>query len=139
MYKTVLVLCLIATSFCLGETRQLKIKKTSPIELVPSLAVSKSNGLDWCPQCINTFDDLLQLVLDAILQYGVLNSCGDLCNIVADKSGSELLGFLCMFGCSVLGVEEFAKIMQKADIDPIYYCEEIKLCPGKQREQSNYE
>ena len=95
------------------------------------LTKTSTNGLDWCPQCINTFGDLIELVLDAILQYGILNSCGDLCDIVIDKSGSTLLGFMCMVGCDVLGIDEFSKVIQKADIDPIYYCEEVKLCPSK--------
>jgi hypothetical protein len=31
-----------------------------------------NNGLDWCPQCIDTFDHLIEVVLDIILQYGLL-------------------------------------------------------------------
>lgn len=130
MFKTVALIILIAVGCALAETRRpsagsIHIKRVKP---VVNNDISK---LDWCPQCIDTFDDLIELVLDAILQYGILNSCGDLCNIVIDKSGSTLLGFLCMVGCDVLGIEEFAKIMQKADIDPIYYCENIKLCPSE--------
>jgi len=34
-----------------------------------------NNGLDWCPQCIDTFDDLIEVVLDIILLYSVLIIC----------------------------------------------------------------
>ena len=27
--------------------------------------------------------------------------------------------------------EEFVKLIEKADLDPIYYCETMKLCPSK--------
>ena len=92
-----------------------------------------SNGIDWCPQCLNTFDELIQIVLDIVLNVGILNSCGELCSIVADKTGSQILGFACTIGCDALGLDEFIKLIEKADIDPIYYCEQVKLCPSKTR------
>lgn len=104
---------------------------SSPIQLVESSIKQETNAIDWCPQCINTYDDLIQTVLDIILQYGILDSCGNLCDLVEQKSGSSFLGFVCMVGCDVLGIKEFIKLMEDADIDPIYYCEQINLCPGK--------
>merc|ERR1711964_871052 len=32
-------------------------------------------------------------------------------------------------GCEIAGIEEFSKLLQEADPDPIYICEEVKLCP----------
>jgi hypothetical protein len=36
-----------------------------------------------------------------------------------------------MLGCDIFGIKEFIKLIESADIDPIYYCEEVKLCPSK--------
>ena len=30
--------------------------------------------------------------------------------------------------CDIAGVDEFVKIIQNADLDPIYYCELLKAC-----------
>ena len=91
----------------------------------------KDVRLDWCPQCVNSFDELIQIVLDIILQYGVVDTCGHLCDLVEEKTGSGILGFICTMGCDFLGLEEFVKLIEKADIDPIYYCEVMKICPSK--------
>jgi uncharacterized protein YceK len=130
MYKAFVLVLLVFIGCASARTRTLNVKKTNPIERV--LPVKQdTNALDWCPQCIDTYDYLVEAVIDVILQYGILDTCGHLCTLVANKTGSDFVGFVCMFGCDVLGIEEFVKIMDKADIDPIYYCEEIHLCPGK--------
>ena len=36
----------------------------------------------------------------------------------------------CSIVCSVVGMEAFIKAIQKVDLDPIYLCEEVKLCPA---------
>lgn len=129
MYK-VLTFLVVIGGIVGGDVHKLKIQSNHIQRTFTSL-VQAPKGLDWCPQCIDTFDDLIQVVLDIILQYGVVDTCGHLCDLVVDKTGSELLGFVCTLGCDFLGLEEFAKIMQSADIDPIYYCETINLCPSK--------
>lgn len=130
MYKVLVFLLVVFIGSTVGDVRKSKLPSHHINRAVIPLN-SGTNGLDWCPQCINTFDDLIQVVLDIILQYGILDTCGNLCNLVVEKTGSELLGFVCNLGCDILGIEEFAKFMQSADIDPIYYCETIKLCPSK--------
>lgn len=90
----------------------------------------KVQGLDFCPECITAAGNLLELVLNAILEGGVFKTCGDLCQAVAQKSGSSFLGFLCTTGCDILGMQEFVNLVDQADLDPIYYCEIIKICPG---------
>ena len=132
MYKAIALIILVLVGCVSARTRSLNVQ-SKHIQRALSPLKQGQNGLDWCPQCIDTYDDLVQVVLDIILQYGILDTCGDLCDIVADKTGSSILGFVCMFGCDVLGLEEFVKIMDKADIDPIYYCEVMKLCPSKRK------
>lgn len=104
---------------------------TVPIEGVQSPVKQGDITLDWCPECINGFDQLIDGVLQVIIEYGVLNTCGDLCALVANKTKSDFIGFICTFGCDVLGIQEFIKLIESADIDPIYYCEIIDLCPSK--------
>jgi hypothetical protein len=128
MYKTFALILLVIISCT--SARKFNMQ-TSPIEGVVSPFKQGNNPLDWCPECINGFDELIDGVLEVILQYGVLNTCGDLCDLVAQKTGSDFIGFLCTFGCDVLGLTEFVKLIEGADLDPIYYCEVIKACPSK--------
>ncbi|XP_041351076.1 countin-1-like [Gigantopelta aegis] len=64
-----------------------------------------------------------------ICDIGVFDSCGVLCDILASKTGSQVLGALCNFFCDIEGAKEFAKILQKEDLDDIYFCELVKGCP----------
>lgn len=120
---------------CFGSTAALnhgKFQSDSKYihRTIPSKTI-KDNPLDWCPDCINTFDYLIETILDIILQVGVVDSCGELCDLVTEKTGSEILGFMCTIGCDVLGIKEFVKLVDDVDPDPIYYCENINLCPSK--------
>jgi hypothetical protein len=123
MYKTLILIVLISCA----SAGTLKLQ-TSPIA---SPIKQGDNPLDWCPECINGFDDLIDGVLQVILQVGVLDSCGQLCSLVANKTQSNLIGILCEFGCDIFGIKEFINLIERADLDPIYYCEVINLCPGK--------
>ena len=49
----------------------------------------------------------------AFSEVGVIDSCGDLCQVLADKSGSQALGVVCTLLCDVVGVKEFVNIINK--------------------------
>ena len=91
----------------------------------------RENGLDLCPTCVNTFDDLIYFVLDGTIEVGIFTACDDLCNYVTQKSGSPVLEAICAIGCDIVGVNEFIKLATDVDLDPIYFCESLKFCPSK--------
>ncbi|CAF1523158.1 unnamed protein product, partial [Adineta steineri] len=55
--------------------------------------------------------------------------CCTLSSALAEKTGSQLLGTICDLACDVFGIEEFINLIEKADLDPIWYCEMAKMCP----------
>ncbi|CAF3728116.1 unnamed protein product [Rotaria sp. Silwood1] len=128
MYKAFGLIVLLAVGYVSADPHKFNVQSRHIKRALLPLK-QQSNGIDWCPQCVNSFGDLIELVLDAVLQFGVISTCGDVCDFVAEKSGSSLLGFICTIGCDILGIEEFIKLIEKADLDPIYYCETMKLCP----------
>ncbi|CAF3052928.1 unnamed protein product [Rotaria sp. Silwood2] len=69
--------------------------------------------------------------MNAILDEGILATCDDLCGFVANKTGSKILGDMCDVVCDAFGIDEFIKALINFDIDPIYYCQILKLCPIK--------
>ena len=90
-------------------------------------------GLDVCPTCINVAEQSINILLNLILDSGIIGTCGTLCQALADKTGSQALGAVCDIVCDFLGIDEFIKLLDKADLDPIWYCEIAKLCPGKRK------
>jgi hypothetical protein len=84
--------------------------------------------LDFCKGCIQFGDQALEQLLNAILNAGVVGSCSKLCNYVEEKTSSKFVGIACNLFCDYVGVTEFVKLIQQADLDPIYYCELLKQC-----------
>jgi hypothetical protein len=87
--------------------------------------------LDLCPECINEAVTLINVILNIILDEGIVASCGALCGAVYNKTGSKALADLCDVGCEAVGIDEFIKLIITADIDPIYYCQLVHMCPSK--------
>jgi len=85
--------------------------------------------LDLCPTCINVAEESINILLNLILDTGIIGTCGTLCQALAQKTGSELIGTICNLVCDVFGIEEFIKLIEKADLDPIWYCEIARMCP----------
>lgn len=93
---------------------------------VPQLHKS---DVDLCPLCISLTGQVLDQLLNIILNAGVVGTCGNVCNALAQKTGSQTIGAACNILCDVVGVEEFVKLVEKADLDPIYLCELLNTCP----------
>lgn len=85
-------------------------------------------GLELCPICIQFADDALNFLIDAVLNVGVVGSCQVLCTYVADKTGSQTIGTVCNLLCDFAGIDEFIKVLDRADLDPIWYCELLRFC-----------
>lgn len=86
-------------------------------------------GADLCPTCISFTGEAINELLDLILQGGVVGTCGALCNALAQKTGSQILGAVCDVLCDYVGFKEFVDLVEKADLDPIYFCELLRICP----------
>lgn len=93
-----------------------------------SLVKTKSQAISFCGACIDFADQALNFLLNYILQVGVVGSCAEICAYAEKTTGSKLVGVVCDALCDVAGIEEFIKIIEKADLDPIYYCELVHAC-----------
>ncbi|CAF1186160.1 unnamed protein product [Didymodactylos carnosus] len=86
-------------------------------------------GLDVCSGCIEESVEIINILLNLILDEGIIEFCNALCGALANITGSVIIGELCTVACDAAGIDEFIKIIIKADLDPIWYCEMIDLCP----------
>ena len=83
----------------------------------------------YCRTCVQFANQALEQLLNAIVNAGVVGGCAKLCGYVADQTGSKVVGVVCNVLCDAVGIKEFIKIVENADLDPIYYCELLKACP----------
>ena len=128
MYKvfTVIILVIIGTTCVSGSlnNRPNKIQRLSS-DVVPKV------GIDLCPECINEAVEVINILLNLILDEGIIGSCNALCGALENKTNSSVIGDICLAVCEAYGIDEFVKALVKADLDPIYYCEVVDLCPSK--------
>ncbi|UJR10514.1 hypothetical protein I4U23_014717 [Adineta vaga] len=89
---------------------------------------TKDVGLDLCPTCIDEAVEAINVILNVILDEGIIEDCGKLCDIVANKTGSQLIGTICDLACDAIGIDEFIRLIITVDLDPIWYCEMARMC-----------
>jgi len=129
MYKAfTILLFVIIGSAC--ATRSFTDQARKFQSLNPNIGQTKV-GIDLCPECIQEAVEIINVLLNLVLDEGIVQSCNDLCGALANRTGSVLIGDLCDVACEALGIDEFVKALIKADLDPIWYCEIIDLCPSK--------
>ena len=60
-----------------------------------------------------TFASLFSKIFFSIVESGVVGSCGALCSLLEQKTGSQALGAVCNILCDIVGIEEFIKLVQE--------------------------
>merc|ERR1711916_157511 len=90
-------------------------------------------GLNFCPTCIQFMNDALNNLL-GILQKGVvLGGCAEVCR----KLPNSIEVTVCDLLCTVVGLEEFSKLVNDADPDPIWLCSELHACASRDNAAAN--
>ncbi|KAL5008602.1 hypothetical protein ScPMuIL_014183 [Solemya velum] len=107
----------------LPKQQQALHKFIQKFERLPSEAARV--GVDLCPGCIDFTGQAIDQLLNIILNGGVVGGCSELCGLLPSKA----LGLACNLLCDVVGIELFMDAIKKADLDPIYFCELITVCP----------
>ncbi|CAF3725569.1 unnamed protein product [Rotaria sp. Silwood1] len=127
MYKAVTFLCIVILGIASGSPAF--NAKSYNIQRIKSRFLQPNVRLDVCTTCIKTAEESINILLNLILDTGIIGTCGTLCEALAEKTGSQLIGTVCDLVCDVVGIDEFIKLIEKADLDPIWYCEIARLCP----------
>jgi len=122
MNRLALVLAAFAIIAVVGINAEMTI---SNVQMTPISAPRMvGDNTTVCQNCLNTAEDVVHLALEALLQYGVLDGCRLLCSYLPDD-----IQTICALACDYVGWEAFLDIINHADFDTIWYCEEVKLCP----------
>jgi hypothetical protein len=81
---------------------------------------------DVCPLCVNLMGQTINQLLNIILNVGVIGSCSALCSYLGPYGQIAVTG--CNLLCDYVGITEFIKLIELADLDPIWLCEELNAC-----------
>merc|ERR1712166_515216 len=87
--------------------------------------MAPASSLKLCSPCIQLSEQGLNILLNEILNVGVVGGCNKLCSGLK-KKGSQTV---CNLICDVVGMKTFVKVLNSTDLDPIYFCEELGACP----------
>jgi len=109
---------------------------SKPTDVISHPKSLRNVDFSFCSTCVDFADNALDFLLNAVLNLGIVGSCQAICQYVESKTG-QILGVVCDILCDVVGIDEFIKIIQKADLDPIYYCELLKSCPVNDHGDAN--
>jgi hypothetical protein len=130
MYKVLILLLVIGVS---SATRSFKTPSVNFQRL--SSTIQEGNvDISLCPLCINEAVAMINVILNVILDEGIIADCGKLCGLVANKT-SKWFGDVCDVACDAVGIDEFIRLIITMDLDPIWYCELAKLCASKKNKR----
>lgn len=91
----------------------------------PPRNLKKLKGATECEVCINFMDQFLNTLLNVILNGGVVGGCSGLCAAIG---GSGVEQAVCNLLCDGVGIDAFINLIEWADLDPVWMCEEIDAC-----------
>jgi len=77
-----------------------------------------------CTSCNSLTSQGLNILLQEVLNAGVVGGCSKVCGGLKSKAEKTA----CTLACTFVGVKEFAKALESADLDPLYFCQLIHLC-----------
>lgn len=119
---------LLATAVLIASTSAYHVQNRKSETFSLNVTPVGAGSQEECKTCIafagQTINDLLNFVLQEEIDV-----CGDICQILEDKTGKKALGVICNILCDAVGIKEFIDVIQKADLDPIYFCELVPACP----------
>ena len=110
------VFAVLALAMLAGASPLLRpVSPTAPEVALPSAL---------CSPCVQLGSQGINLLLNYLLNAGVVTSCSKLCSHLPGKAEQTI----CNLACDLAGIKEFVDILNHTDLDPIYFCELLTLC-----------
>jgi len=81
--------------------------------------------INFCNVCVQIMGEIINELLNIILNLGVIGSCAEVCSLLPNKYEADA----CDLICDYVGIEEFIRLIEYEDPDPIFFCDEAKICP----------
>jgi len=119
--KTVLLVAIFSL-LCVGHVYPIQFSKSELI--LPTKYTSPTVGIP-CKLCVAFMNNAIEQLIEIIANVGIVGGCSAVCSLLP----AQLEQVVCDLLCDVLGIEEFIKLIDAADPDPIYICKVLKSCP----------
>lgn len=121
-----LLLCSVALTAAAGPLEVAPLSSFSPANSIEDIIVHEVGAkLSLCNPCIQFAEQGINVLLNEILNAGVIGGCSKLCGYINGTAAKTA----CTLVCDVVGVKGFIKALNSTDIDPIYLCEKLTVCP----------
>jgi len=88
------------------------------------LPEDRLKGAGLCGTCASLTGQALNILLNYVLNAGVVGGCSKLCSNLKTKTEATV----CNIACDLVGIKAFVAALKKADLDPIYFCGLIHAC-----------
>lgn len=118
--------------FCQNDTKGYQcdvMMPTAPVgvpQLIHSPVAPAGPENALCSPCVQLGGQSISILLNYILNVGVVGGCSKLCGHLTSKGSREA----CDLVCGVVGIKAFTKALNHTDLDPIYFCEILDACPA---------
>ncbi|KYQ90359.1 countin-like protein [Tieghemostelium lacteum] len=112
--------------------RMLDLKYNSQYHLLTE--GKQHTDIDACIVCVDFLNDYLPTLIKIVGEYGIIDSCSKICNLLNKSVEIDL----CEVLCNAVGDDTFWKIFLLDDINPIYACELVKACEVTQYPAVNF-
>jgi len=131
----VVLACYLAVSSGAKNVR-LSAQNKNGVGLISKPRPTDRVGADpaWCPTCVSFIAQTINQLLNIIANAGVIGGCADLCGLLPNQVEATV----CDLICSVVGIEAFIDLVEDADPDPIWICEEVDICPYNDNAAANF-
>jgi hypothetical protein len=81
-----------------------------------------------CGTCLQIGDQGMNILVNYILNVGVIGGCEELCGQLPSGGGKQTA---CELVCGYVGIKTFISVLEKADLDSVYGCSALGVCqPG---------
>jgi len=80
---------------------------------------------EFCSTCVDFMTQTIDTLIEIIANGGIIGGCSDLCGLLNNSVETDI----CQILCDVVGIDEFINLINDADPDPIWICEEVTFCP----------
>jgi hypothetical protein len=88
---------------------------------------------ELCSICVSFMDQALSQLMNIIANGGVIGGCADVCAFLVNPVEVGV----CNLVCDAFGIEEFVKLVEMVDPEPIFICEEVKMCSVNDNARGN--
>ena len=118
-----IVILLLAVTLVMANKPQ-KVLHSNQLQVVGKASPRPDSSDFECNICLKFVSESINKLIQIFADVGISGGCSVVCGMLPGK----VVSGLCDVVCDVVGIEEFFKLVNEEDPDPIYICSKARLC-----------